>query len=218
MTKKQILKALDFVKNLLVDDRDATIAVEMLVEKVQLKDIDSPSSNIVKTDEYPIPSEVQENAKAVAVFSDGACRGNPGPGAWATMAQLSDGAVLYTSSGVDMPTTNNRMEMQGAIEGLKCLKDSLSEIGGATNYFVYLYSDSRYLVDGVEKWLPGWKRRGWKKSDNKSPENIELWQDLDALLNDFKQIKFFWVKGHAGHPQNEYCDQMANQALDESGY
>ena len=81
-----------------------------------------------------------------------------------------------------------------------------------------LFSDSKYVVDGLKSWIHGWKRRGWKKADKKVPENVELWQQLDQLVSKFKNIEYQWVKGHAGHPQNERCDQLANEALDDAGF
>ena len=83
---------------------------------------------------------------------------------------------------------------------------------------VYLYSDSKYVVDGMKSWVKGWKARGWKKADKKAPENVELWKELDTVAAGFWQIEYHWVKGHSGHPQNERCDQIANMALDDSGF
>ena len=113
-----------------------------------------------------------------------------------------------------MTTTNNRMELEGALQALEALT---REDTKALSKSVFLYSDSKYVVDGIEKWVPGWKKRGWKKADKKEPENLALWQELDTVVGKFKKLRFQWVKGHAGHPQNEYCDQLANQALDEAG-
>ena len=96
---------------------------------------------------------------------------------------------------------------------LSCWEEGSLEVGA-----VFLYSDSKYVVDGIQKWVPGWKRRGWKKADNKAPENLDLWQELDVLVSKFDELQFKWVKGHSGHPQNEFCDQLANKSLDESGF
>lgn len=146
-------------------------------------------------------------------FSDGACRGNPGPGAWGSLVQDKEGLIVYEASSVEVNTTNNRMELQGAVEALKFIK---KEFG--TSEPVALVSDSKYVVDGLKSWLSGWKRRGWKKADGKAPENIQQWQELDEVSSYFKDINYFWVKGHSGHPQNEKCDQLANEALDDAGF
>lgn len=159
---------------------------------------------------FPIPKEI-ESQSDIAMFSDGACRGNPGPGAWAYVIQDAQGEFISKNQAVAENTTNNRMELAGAIEALKEIRN----IG--FNGKLYLYTDSRYVVDGIEKWVVGWKSRGWKKADKKAPENLELWQTLDHLNGELK-AKFIWVKGHAGHPQNELCDQLANEALDNAGY
>ncbi|OFZ26834.1 MAG: ribonuclease HI [Bdellovibrionales bacterium RIFOXYB1_FULL_37_110] len=149
------------------------------------------------------------------VFSDGACRGNPGPGAWGTVIQNSNEKVMATLSGIEFQTTNNQMELLGAINGLKELSKLLTK--NLKNAEIYIYSDSKYLVEGISKWLPSWKKRNWKKADNKAPENLALWQSLDQLNSVFKTVHFNWIKGHAGHPQNEYCDQLANDALNDAG-
>ena len=136
--------------------------------------------------------------KEVTLYTDGACSGNPGPGGW--------GAILVymgykkEMSGGEKQTTNNRMELIAAIEGLSALKEPCK---------VKLVSDSKYLVDGLSKgWARSWKSKGWKKSDGKQALNIELWEKL-LLLEDYHSIEYEWVKGHAGHPYNERCDQMA---------
>lgn len=148
----------------------------------------------------------------VAVYSDGACRGNPGPGSWAFVAQAPDGSVLQKASGVSELTTNNKMELQGAIEGLTFLEDYPQKFKK-----VVFHTDSKYVVDGITKWVNGWKARGWRKADKKVPENVELWKRLDELYGMFN-VQFVWVKGHSGHPQNEMCDRMANEALDAQGF
>jgi ribonuclease HI len=169
--------------------------------------------------EFVVPKEIQGNKEAVAIFSDGACRGNPGPGAWGTMAQDSEGKILFELSEVDGQTTNNRMEMSGALEGMKYLLHYLNERMRDPNHIdVHVITDSKYLVDGMNSWVAGWKKRGWRKADKKVPENVELWQKLDEIRNHYRHVQFHWVKGHAGHPQNEFCDQLANQALDHEGY
>lgn len=149
------------------------------------------------------------------LFTDGACRGNPGPGAWAFVVQNHKEEVLAKGAAVANPTTNNQMEMMSVIMGLEHILDNVAEEESRT---IYLSSDSQYVINGMKSWMEGWKKRGWKKADNKTPENVELWQRLDELMSSFKRIEYFWVKGHAGHPQNELCDQMANQALDDADF
>lgn len=169
---------------------------------------------------FPVPGEVLNQPNRVALFADGACRGNPGPGAWAAVAQDEKGRILFSSSGVDVRTTNNKMELQGAIEALTQLK-TFYEDGKARTVLemnAFLYSDSKYVVEGMRSWVHAWKKRGWRKADNKVPENSELWKLLDEKIKDFQKVEFIWVKGHDGHPQNEYCDQLANEALDEAGF
>ncbi len=155
--------------------------------------------------------------KFYALYSDGACRGNPGPGAWAVMAQDQTEKLVFESSGVEISTTNNKMELLAAISGIKILKDLQSQ-GETDKRRLFLFSDSRYVIDGITKWIPSWKRKGWKKSDGKPPENLDLWKEFDELVKQVESISFFWVKGHNGHPQNEYCDQLANRALDEASF
>ena len=140
-----------------------------------------------------------ENRKKILIFTDGACLGNPGPGGW--------GAILrYKSSekelsGGDADTTNNRMELTAAIEALKALKEPCS---------VELYTDSRYLLDGIEKgWAKSWRARGWKKSDKKPALNSDLWEELLGLL-EVHSAQLLWVKGHDGHDENERCDALAS--------
>jgi ribonuclease HI len=183
-----------------------------LVETKETKNLSWDSS-------FPLPDEMNNLTSAYAVFADGACRGNPGPGAWGVMVQNAKGEVILKSSGVDLPTTNNKMELEGVIHGLKSLIEKWIEEGIADRESpVFVYSDSKYVVEGISSWVPGWKNRGWKKADGKEPENILLWKELDHLHSMFNTIKFIWVKGHAGHPQNEMCDRMCNLALDEAGY
>lgn len=204
-TKKSLKRKINSLKKSLSDPAldahfDALhMAADSFIEEK------APSSS-----ELSLPNEIK-NQDDLALFSDGACRGNPGPGAWAYIVQDISGEVIAKDQDVAAKTTNNRMELAGAIEALKFLKDSKK------SGTFYLYTDSRYVVDGIEKWVAGWKARGWKKADKKEPENLELWKLLDQLNNELK-VNFKWVKGHAGHPQNELCDQMANEALDEAGY
>lgn len=136
--------------------------------------------------------------KTVHLYTDGACSGNPGPGGWG--AVLIYGEARKELSGGERDTTNNRMELTAAIRGLQALREPCR---------VILTSDSRYLVDAVTKgWLRSWQRRGWRKAGNDPVLNVDLWQQLLPLLEQH-QVEFVWVKGHAGHPENECCDRMA---------
>ena len=133
----------------------------------------------------------------VEIFTDGACKGNPGPGGWGAILR-SNGKERELSGG-ETPTTNNRMELMAAIEALKALKKPCH---------VQLYTDSNYVRDGITKWIHGWRRNGWKTADRKPVKNAELWQ---ALLDATEphRIDWHWVKGHAGHPENERADALA---------
>jgi ribonuclease HI len=136
--------------------------------------------------------------KEVTIFTDGACSGNPGPGGWGAI--LSYNGKTKELSGGAAQTTNNRMELTGVIEALRCLKEPC---------IVTLTSDSRYVCDGINKgWARSWKRNGWRKADKKPALNSDLWEQLLQLLERHK-VTFCWVKGHAGHPENERCDQLA---------
>jgi ribonuclease HI len=137
----------------------------------------------------------------VDIFTDGACRGNPGPGGWAAI--LRYGEVEKELSGGESATTNNRMEMTAAIAGLEALKRPCR---------VRLYTDSQYLRDGIMQWLPGWKARGWRTADKKPVKNVDLWQRLDAAASPH-QVEWIWVRGHAGHPENERADALARAAV-----
>lgn len=139
--------------------------------------------------------------KKVIVHSDGACHGNPGPGGWA--AVLAYGAHRREISGSVPATTNNRMELQAAIEALTALKEPCE---------VEFYTDSEYLKNGVTSWLGTWKANGWKTKAKKPVKNGELWRGLDAAIADHK-ITWAWLKGHAGHAENERCDQLANEQI-----
>ncbi|HWB48870.1 MAG TPA: ribonuclease HI [Stellaceae bacterium] len=137
----------------------------------------------------------------VDIFTDGACRGNPGPGGWAAI--LRYGTVEKELSGGDPATTNNRMEMTAAIAGLEALKRPCR---------VRLYTDSQYLRDGIMQWIAGWKARNWRTADKKPVKNVDLWQRLDAAAAPH-QIEWLWVRGHAGHPENERADALARAAV-----
>ena len=136
--------------------------------------------------------------KQVDIFTDGACSGNPGPGGWGAILRYK--GTDKEISGGEKQTTNNRMELTAVIEALKLLKEPCE---------VTLWTDSKYVADGLGKgWAAGWKKNGWKKSDKKPALNPDLWDEL-LNLNDKHTIKIQWIKGHASHPENEKCDRMA---------
>jgi ribonuclease HI len=139
--------------------------------------------------------------KRVDLFTDGACSGNPGPGGWGAI--LRYGAHEKELNGGVAATTNNRMELQAVIEGLSALKDRCH---------VMVHTDSKYVMDGVTKYLTSWKTRGWKTADKKDVKNIDLWQMLDGLLP-LHQVEWTWVKGHNGHPENERADALARAGI-----
>jgi ribonuclease HI len=139
----------------------------------------------------------------IEIYTDGACRGNPGPGGWGVL--LKAGRHEKTLHGGEHDTTNNRMELTAAIEGLKALKRP-SE--------VVLYTDSRYVMDGITSWLANWKKRGWKTAAKKPVKNQDLWQALDEEAARH-EIRWVWVKGHSGHDGNEEADRLANLGIDE---
>lgn len=141
--------------------------------------------------------------KYVELFTDGACRGNPGPGGWG--AYLCYEGHQRELFGAEAQTTNNRMELLGAIEGLAALSERCE---------VKLTTDSTYVLKGITEWLDNWKRRGWKTAAKKPVANADLWQRLDTE-NQRHDVKWEWVKGHSGHPGNEKADQLANRAIDE---
>lgn len=139
--------------------------------------------------------------KVVELYTDGACSGNPGPGGWGLI--LRYGGHEREMCGGEVETTNNRMEMTAVIEGLGALKKAS---------VVALYTDSKYVMDGITKWVPGWKARGWKTADKKPVKNQDLWEEIDALVQKH-DVTFYWVKGHAGHPENERADALARAGI-----
>jgi ribonuclease HI len=139
--------------------------------------------------------------KRVEIYTDGACSGNPGPGGWGAILRFN--GVEKEMSGGDPETTNNRMEMMAAISALEALKRPC---------VIDIYTDSSYVRDGITKWIWGWQKRGWKTADKKPVKNVELWQRLLDALKPHK-VEWHWVKGHAGHPENERCDELARQAV-----
>ncbi len=143
----------------------------------------------------------------VLLFTDGACSGNPGPGGWAFILKHPSSGKSLEDSGGEKLTTNNRMELMGAIKGLEALN---------TRTKVELWSDSKYVLDGLSSWMAGWKKKGWKTANKQPVKNQDLWMELDAL-NSKHEITFHWVKGHNDHPENERCDELAVMARDEAG-
>ena len=146
--------------------------------------------------------------KTVEIFTDGACSGNPGPGGYGVVLRFTANGKVYEKelSGGDSATTNNRMELLGVIMGLSALKEPCK---------VTLTTDSKYVVDSVTKgWVYGWKKKGWIKSDKKPALNVDLWEMLLPLLEKH-DVTFNWVKGHAGHPENERCDRLAVEQRDK---
>jgi ribonuclease HI len=138
----------------------------------------------------------------VEIATDGACKGNPGPGGWGVL--IRSGARERELSGGEPLTTNNRMELTAAIRGLEALKRPCA---------VELSTDSRYVMDGLTKWIHGWQRNGWKTADKKPVKNADLWQELLAAVKSHR-ITWQWVKGHAGHPDNERADRLASDAAE----
>lgn len=139
----------------------------------------------------------------VEIYSDGACRGNPGPGGWGVL--LRYGKHEKKLYGAELETTNNRMELLAAINALRALSRPCD---------IEFTTDSQYVRNGITKWLTDWKRRGWRTSDKKPVKNIDLWQQLDEEAARHN-ITWHWVKGHSGHPENEIADALANRAIDE---
>jgi len=138
----------------------------------------------------------------VEIFTDGACRGNPGPGGWAAL--LRSQGVEKMLSGAEQETTNNQMELMAAIQGLEALTRASS---------VVLTTDSQYVRQGITQWIHGWKRNGWKTSQKQTVKNKTLWQRLDVAVEKH-QVAWHWVKGHSGHEENERVDTAANDAID----
>jgi len=138
--------------------------------------------------------------KHVEIFTDGACKGNPGPGGWGALLRIGD--TEKELSGSEPATTNNRMELLAAIRALEALKQPCR---------VTLHTDSRYVLDGITKWIFGWQKNGWRTADRKPVKNGDLWQALVAATCPH-QIEWIWVRGHDGHPENERVDQLASDA------
>ncbi len=142
-------------------------------------------------------------SKTVEAWTDGACRGNPGPGGWGALLRY-DGHEKRLSGG-ERETTNNRMELMAAIRALESLTRPCT---------VVLTTDSTYVMKGLTEWMPNWKKRGWKTAAKKPVKNVDLWQRLDTAAQRH-QVQWKWVKGHSGHDENEIADELANQGIDE---
>ncbi len=143
--------------------------------------------------------------KKVEMFTDGACSGNPGPGGWGTILRYK--TVEKELSGYSPATTNNRMELTAVVEGLRSLKEPCQ---------LDIYTDSRYLKDGITSWIHKWKKNGWKTSSKSPVKNKNLWEALD-VASQKHSIAWHWIKGHAGHPENERADQLAREAIAKKG-
>ncbi len=139
----------------------------------------------------------------VEIYTDGACRGNPGPGGWGAMLRYN--GHEKTLHGGEKHTTNNRMELMAAIVALESLTRPCA---------VKLTTDSKYVMQGITEWMANWKKRGWKTAAKKPVKNVDLWQRLDQALSPH-QVKWHWVRGHSGHPENELADELANRGIDE---
>jgi len=142
-------------------------------------------------------------SKTVEAWTDGACRGNPGPGGWGVLLRYDNEEKKLCGGETD--TTNNRMELMAAIMALETLSRSCA---------VVLTTDSTYVMKGLTEWMPNWKKRGWKTAAKKPVKNVDLWQRLDAAAQNH-EVKWKWVKGHSGHAENEIADELANQGIDE---
>lgn len=139
----------------------------------------------------------------IEIFTDGACKGNPGPGGWGVLLRL--GEHQKTLFGGEPQTTNNRMELLAAIRGLQALKKTPAR--------VLLTTDSQYVMKGIREWMPNWKKRDWKTASRQPVKNADLWRELDELVSQH-HVEWRWVKGHSGHPENDLADELANRGVD----
>jgi ribonuclease HI len=139
--------------------------------------------------------------KRILIFTDGACRGNPGPGGWGALLRYSDHEKKI--SGGELDTTNNRMELTAAIKALAAINETC---------IIELYTDSQYVQKGITEWLPAWKKRQWKTAGNKPVKNVDLWQALD-MQTQRHRVSWHWIRGHNGHVENELVDALANEAI-----
>lgn len=157
-------------------------------------------------------SNSNDNGRRYIIHTDGACRNNPGPGGWGVVLQLeAEGQIIKEkdlSGATVAETTNNRMELSAVLGGLRRLKDKTIPIT--------VRSDSKYVINGMSRWLEGWKQNGWRTSSKTSVLNMDLWLELDQLCETLGPISWVWVKGHSGDPMNDRCDWLANQAIDKA--
>ncbi|BBC22413.1 ribonuclease HI [Pseudanabaena sp. ABRG5-3] len=185
-----------------------SVAVEIVRSRIQsqstkvtnqLESTPIPNSQSpIPNSQSPIPNSTE--SKIISIHTDGACSKNPGPGGWGVVVHFSDGSTKELGGGL-RETTNNQMELQGAIAALEFLATHKQSTP------VDLYTDSKYVLDGITKWIKGWKKNGWKTKDNKPVKNQEYWQQLDPLNT--SNIRWHWVEGHSGDPDNERCDAIA---------
>jgi ribonuclease HI len=151
-------------------------------------------------------SKAKRNEDLVDIYTDGGCRGNPGLGGWGALLRF--GGTEKTLRGSEKATTNNRMELTAVIKALEAIKRPVP---------IRITTDSKYVKNGITDWIHNWKRNGWKTSARKPVKNTDLWQTLDALVQEHT-IEWAWIKGHSGHRENELADELANMAMDEHGY
>ncbi len=215
--KKKYLKSLGSLEKWLrgqaVDEAGLKAAFETIRSAIESLPQESTLEEVVG---LPTPQEIINEPATIALYSDGGCRGNPGPGAYAFLIQEFSGSIVAEGVEFEGHTTNNKMELSGPLKGLTELLQILPSQGKDPLLTkVKIITDSKYVVEGMKSWVNGWKARGWKKADNKAPENLELWQALDQVRNHFMEVEWMWIKGHAGHPQNEYCDRKANEVMDD---
>ncbi|HEX4045656.1 MAG TPA: ribonuclease HI [Gammaproteobacteria bacterium] len=145
-----------------------------------------------------------KTTKHIQIYTDGACRGNPGPGGWGVLLRYGEHEKIL--SGAETLTTNNRMELMAAIQALTVVNQTCQ---------IDLYTDSQYVQKGISEWLKSWKKRNWKKADHQPVKNADLWQALDEQVSRHHHVKWHWVKGHSGHPENDLVDRVANEAIDK---
>ena len=171
------------------------------VSSTDLNHLESAVDAILGTRKTTTEKSLKSTQDIIYIWSDGACSGNPGPGGWGTIIEM-DGQLMELSGG-SRKTTNNIMEMLGALEGIKRTPPGSS---------IVLTSDSQYVVKGMTQWIHGWKKKGWKKADGKAVLNKDIWLELDEEASK-RTIDWKWIKGHAGHPENERCDELAREAI-----
>jgi ribonuclease HI len=178
----------------------AALRAIALAEKTAKEFLETESAKNSASDKSTFAAD-SINADSVIIYCDGACSGNPGPGGWGAIIKSADG--VQELSGGESKTTNNRMEMQALLGALEQVPDARE---------IRIVTDSEYLSKGITQWMKGWKRNGWKTKSKQPVKNRELWEAIDAALEE-KKFSLEWVKGHAGHPENERCDELAREAI-----